>query len=197
MCGSLRLASPPHLGPRSGCCQPCLCPCPQEAAAALPFQELLSCDAEPLLAQVKSLQEDRKEQLSLLGKREGCIFLEVYSWYLLERLHKQQRPCVPTGEDGWGRAPAPGRRFPSGHGEQAAKRSRYVFMDPLRRRLLLGSGTLVRDVSVWEGLPLCAAAQSGQLGCHVPETAPASASQSGEAAPGWVAPFFIWSRVSG
>ena len=49
--------------------------------------------------------------------------------------------------------------------------------------------TLVRDVSVQERLPSRPAARTGRLGCHVPETAPGSASQGGEAAPGWVAPF--------
>lgn len=56
---------------------------------ALPFpahRRQLQC--QQLLPQGKSLQEDRKQQSSLLEKREGCMFLEVYSRYLLERLHK-------------------------------------------------------------------------------------------------------------
>lgn len=56
--------------------------------------------------------------------------------------------CQQEEEDGWERAPAPGRCFTSGRGEQAAKCSHHVFMDPLHRRTLLSSSTLVQNVSV-------------------------------------------------
>lgn len=107
------------------------------------------------------------------------------------------RMCQREEKVAGGRAPAPGRCFPSGRGEQTAKGSCSVFMDPLRRRPSLGSGTLLRDASVQERRPSCLAAQSGRLGCPEPGTAPASASQGGEAAPGWVAPFFIWRQALG
>lgn len=109
----------------------------------------------------------------------GVYFLRFYAWYLLERLHEEQRLRVPTGgEGGWGRAPALGRCFPSGCGEQAANLPATCLRIPS-----LGPGTLAGHASVRERLPSCPAARAG---LPMPETAPASASQGGGATrAGW------------
>lgn len=129
-----------HRGPRGRCCRPC-----------------------PLLSLQRATQLQRgaaacttqrppggSETATFFWRSAGDVYLEIYPWHALEGLHKEQGLCVPAGgEDGWGRAPAPGRHFPSGCRERAARCSRDVFAEPL----VGGARSAPHDVSLWKWFP--------------------------------------------